>query len=534
MAAQAKLPRYLRQRDGGFYVRMGVPAELRPFIGRSELHEALGSNRADALKRHHAIVARFQGELEAARLKLTAGEKPKPAPRPQAIRKFAEWLYRSQVEQDNDMRDTGFYADLDHDPRVHSELFDGGYAKVLRDVASGAASDDKIAATIGWALDEFNPGLDPTAPEWRRIARQLAGVQLEVLERRRENNEARPQEKPRHPLLNPPAPGEDKPEPVPLLSLLAGYLKELAASGRGAAAEKQWTPAFKAFIRFLGHDDATRIVKADVIKFKDHLMQTLAPKTIRDTYVASLRVVLQWAMDNQRIGTEANPAAKVKIRVPKKILNREKGFTEAEALAVLKASRTYEPKHSENPQTRESSYLTHAKLWVPFLCAHTGSRISEMTQLRKQDVMDRDGVHFIRITPDAGSVKTGQYRDVPIHAEVIEAGFLKFVEAQPEGPLFYAPGPKRGGVAHPSKTVSGRLSEWVRSLNVIPLDVDPNHGWRHRFKTVGIELDLHPRVIDAIQGHGARTAGEDYGDVTMKARKVAIDKMPRYFPKPKK
>jgi hypothetical protein len=123
MAGTSKLPRYLRQRDGGFYVRMGVPAELRPFIGRPELHEALGSNRADAVRRHHAVVARFQSELEAARLKLGAGAPAKPAPRPQAVRRFAEGLYESQVERDNVYRDTGSYAATGYDPRDFTRHF---------------------------------------------------------------------------------------------------------------------------------------------------------------------------------------------------------------------------------------------------------------------------------------------------------------------------------------------------------------------------------------------------------------------------
>jgi hypothetical protein len=38
----------------------------------------------------------------------------------------------------------------------------------------------------------------------------------------------------------------------------------------------------------------------------------------------------------------------------------------------------------------------------------------------------------------------------------------------------------------------------------------------------------HPsRILDAIQGHGARTAGDSYGDVTVKAMAMAIERVPR-------
>jgi site-specific recombinase XerD len=61
---------------------------------------------------------------------------------------------------------------------------------------------------------------------------------------------------------------------------------------------------------------------------------------------------------------------------------------------------------------------------------------------------------------------------------------------------------------------------------VVPEGVSPNHGWRHAFKTTGLEVGIDARVLDAIQGHAARTAGENYGDVTLVAKKRAIDKLP--------
>lgn len=57
--------------------------------------------------------------------------------------------------------------------------------------------------------------------------------------------------------------------------------------------------------------------------------------------------------------------------------------------------------------------------------------------------------------------------------------------------------------------------------------VMPNHGWRHRFKTVAREAGMDSRVVDAIQGHAPRTAGDDYGDVTVAAIALAMAKFPR-------
>jgi hypothetical protein len=123
-------------------------------------------------------------------------------------------------------------------------------------------------------------------------------------------------------------------------------------------------------------------------------------------------------------------------------------------------------------------------------------------------------------------VKSGQYRDVPLHQQIIDLGFLDSVKNAPEGPLFHTA--KTGRELQGARTTSGRLSQWLKAQGVIPAGVSPNHGWRHRFKTVGREAEISDRVLEAIQGHAARTAGESYGDVTIVAKKKAIDRLPRY------
>jgi hypothetical protein len=144
-----------------------------------------------------------------------------------------------------------------------------------------------------------------------------------------------------------------------------------------------------------------------------------------------------------------------------------------------------------------------------------------------EDVRQEGAIHYIRIAPEAGTVKSGIFRDVPLHRHVIEEGFLDFVRTVSSGPLFYKSAARRSK-SLPGAVVSGRLGKWIRALDVADRSVQPNHGWRHRLKTVGRELGLDPRVLDAIQGHAARTAGETYGDVTLRAKDAAIQALPRY------
>ena len=76
----------------------------------------------------------------------------------------------------------------------------------------------------------------------------------------------------------------------------------------------EWRRAFGQLASFLGHDDATRLRTEDLIAWKATLIEAgLRPKTIRDAKFAPVRAILQWAVDNHRLGE--NPAKRVVIDV---------------------------------------------------------------------------------------------------------------------------------------------------------------------------------------------------------------------------
>jgi integrase len=78
-------------------------------------------------------------------------------------------------------------------------------------------------------------------------------------------------------------------------------------------------------------------------------------------------------------------------------------------LIVLKHARSYKPRAAELPKT------SAAKKWAPWLCAYTGARVGEIVQLRKKDVWREGKINVMRITPEAGTVKGRQLREVPLH-----------------------------------------------------------------------------------------------------------------------
>lgn len=112
-----------------------------------------------------------------------------------------------------------------------------------------------------------------------------------------------------------------------------------------------------------------------------------------------------------------------------------------------------------------------------------------------------------------------------LHRQIIEEGLLAFYEKSKGGYLFIDPKAGELGVRNAVKTARNTVNEFVREV-VKDKNVDPSHGWRHRFKTVGIDQGVEMRVLDAIQGHAPRNVSEGYGDVTIKAKANAIAKFP--------
>lgn len=516
--------RYLLFRDGRYYARLVIPKDLRPAMGgKTELRTPLGADRRAALKRLAGEVAAIQHALAVAERNVAqaAGHRVELGRYPLSAPQIASRDYQMLLAFDEEIRAThhqyaGFEVDYDKGRR-------------LRDGFSGKLSDDALEQLVGDRIERFEFLGNHTAvkgtSEWRAIARALCVSAYEAMSRQHERNDGDFKGAPSHPLLIATQPVEDDRQPVSLTGLLGHYLDERAADGKGREARKRWTPVFANLSTFIRHNDARKLTKQNLLDWKDASLKTLASKTVADVYLASVRTVLKWAVNNDRL--ETNVAENVRIKVSKKQHSREQGFTLDEAVAVLKVARDYQPEHSDNPQTREAPQTTAAKRWSPILCAHTGARIAEITQLRKQDFRYVKDVPVVRIAPDAGSVKAGNYRDVPLHQQLIDLGIMDFVNGSVDGPLFYPASKKKDG-ARPARTVGGRVSEWLQATKVIPEGVSPSHGWRHRFKTVGREMEIADRTLDSIQGHAGRTAGDDYGDVTIAAKASAIARLPRY------
>ena len=222
---------------------------------------------------------------------------------------------------------------------------------------------------------------------------------------------------------------------------------------------------------------------------------TMQPNTVR-SYLVNLKAICNFAKAEgwlERKSVEGlTPSRQDAVQ--------RRGFTRAELNAIFGSL------HQER-------MLGAAKFWVPAIAAFSGARLNELCQLHVADVKVVDGHHYIDLTlydvsgrrDDTKRLKTTPSpRAIPIHAEVLRAGFLDVVDARTsEGERRLFPELQSNEFGYHSHG----FSKWFgRHLDLVGLS-DPNlcfHSFRHGFRDAGSTVPLPDYIIDALGGWAAK------------------------------
>jgi integrase len=493
-------------KTGVYYFRKVVPEDLRALVGKREEKISLGTkNPADAKLAHARIAEEVEARWRALR------SQPEPLTQKQVVALSGE-VYREWL---------ALFADNPGCPDVWSALLE---------IQHSAKAAEKLGTWVGPAGDELllKRGLraDDASRTQLIAAVDRAIVQAAEQLRRNAGGDYRPDpDADRFPTWEPPKARATTSSGDSLTKLVDDWWRESQAAGLKVSTYESYRSTIAKLVAFLGHDDPAQVTPENVVAFKDFRLASvnprtgkpISPKSVKDNDISGLKSVFAWAVTNRRM--TSNPAQGITIKLGKKPKLRSKGFTDEEAVALLRAAADLTPGR-EHPKTFA------AKRWASWLCAYSGARVGEMLQLRKEDLRREGDWWVLKVTPEAGTVKSNEARDVVLHPHLVEMGFPEFVAGCAPGHLFIVPN-RNGDVRGSWRTMKNRVAEFARTVVSDP-NVAPNHGWRHRFKTVGMEAGIDLRIIDAIQGHSPRTAGETYGDVTVKVRAMAMEKLPRY------
>ena len=151
-------------------------------------------------------------------------------------------------------------------------------------------------------------------------------------------------------------------------------------------------------------------------------VERIAARTL-NVYLGHMQSLFTWAVNNGYAAENVFSGLKVKTKKGGTDDGR-KAFTSAQ-LRLMYSHLT----ETQSPLVRKDSHK-----WPALIAMFTGMRLNEVAQLEVTDVGMNEDVWCINVTPDGGDNKrlknASSKRIVPVHARLMEAGFLDFYEMQ--------------------------------------------------------------------------------------------------------
>jgi integrase len=527
-------------KNGQFLSRKIIPIDVRDAYARlygvrreAQLRQPADTPRHEAKTRHAEWTAEIETRIETLRAQRKGVGQP--LTRLDAIALAGRW-YTWYVKQ---------YVDDPGPEKRWRDLSDHLVWDVIYPHApENYLQDPKTDPHWDWAKDaEVREAVRPQIAEEARVARFLAseGIALNSEAYARFVDAVSDNLHLAIALLRRRAAGDYSPDPTPESFLPFAQTAAARASGIGCwelfegyvKAKRpadntvdRWRAVFLQMQRDFADAGANGITEDAARSWITGLItENRSAQTVREVWLAASRSVFSWAALHKHI--HRNPFAEIRVDVPRQARNREtKAFKPEEVLIILRAASAH-----NRPRTARE----RARRWAMWLCAYSGARSGEITQLRGIDVEQRGDFHVMKLTPDAGTIKTRKTRIVPIHEHIIEQGFLNTVWEVGNGPLFYNPAKKPRANVDPLKpsrsraaTARAHLSDWVRDLGVKDPEVSPTHAWRHTFKQTASRIGISENVHDEITGHAPASEGRKYSTPTVEDMAEALKKFPRY------
>lgn len=293
-----------------------------------------------------------------------------------------------------------------------------------------------------------------------------------------------------------------------------------------------------------------------LIELADNTTQRMSSESIKK-HIDKLSQYFRWLKSEgflRKIPTEEI------IAKPKKTASdqgKRSVFSDQELELIFSA--TWFKTGSDHKNSRNGfTYYRPYQYWLPLLAIYTGGRINELAQLYLKDISQTNKgskVYYIDFNlegsgkingdpSDSGEVlgdkslkTTNSERIVPIHNDLIELGFLDYVDAlKKQGYERLFPELKKDRIKGFGKPATSFFNERFFGTKLgIPRDGKKTfHSFRHMFITKLWELDTPEHIIAQMAGHsrGETQSARNYRkDMEAHKLQTSIDRIK--FPLPK-
>ncbi len=238
-------------------------------------------------------------------------------------------------------------------------------------------------------------------------------------------------------------------------------------------------------------------------------------------YLSRFVTLLKWAVLEDKL--HKNPAlnltagtellAKEDRRLPFTIQELQKIF-----VAPLFTGCVDDENNYNKPKV--GNYPRRARFWAQLIAIFTGCRLNEILQMRVDDIQVRDNVNLfvVRLVDDGGQraadkkVKTSSSRRiVPVHPELINIGFLTYVESQRiTGANRLFPEVSVGSDGYYSSPYSKWHNHFLISVGT-KSERKSFHSFRHNFRDALREADISEGISRALGGWASASVSDSYG-----------------------
>ena len=204
----------------------------------------------------------------------------------------------------------------------------------------------------------------------------------------------------------------------------------------------------------------------------------------------------------------------------------DRGFTKSELSLIFSNPMFMGSKSLSRPYDPGDVLISNWKFWSTLIALFTGARVSEIAQLRPNDVHQEEDVWVFDINArDNKRLKNpGSARLTPIHSELLRIGVVRLAEVQKaRGHVKLLPEAPQSVGGDPGK----QLSKWMSEKFLVRLGIERAgggfHSFRHSLRTMMREARIDLEVMNRIEGHTTPGHGPTYGKHSRKAHADALE-----------
>ncbi|UVF19999.1 site-specific integrase [Microvirga terrae] len=540
-------PEHLQLRGKTYWLRVRVPDELRPILGKLEVRRSLStSDAAEAKRRVRIERVKVEAEFDDARHKLATSRAAQQPGAGQVFELTEEQVWtlatRWFVQQEKRSAERVFDG-RDEEEENRSAALD--FVETWDNVSSSVLEESrKLLAEIG--IPETQPW-----PEWRaKLCRAIHAAMIEH-ERRLINRMTGRNGMALNPVFHSvSAATELKPvsiSAVTLADLIKRYERDptrarpspktvlkqeaqhrlfrevIGARTLVAAIDREKARKLLDTVKALPSNATKRFPRRgteEVLRLAEARSLKPMSVTTANSYMSAFVSLMDFAVKEHLI--EKNPATGLRLAsdgVRRK--DRRLPFTSSDLARIFAAPLYTGCLDDERGYARPGpNRPRRGRFWVPLISLYSGMRLNEVCQLSEDDIIVEDGTDIILIRSDEDGIKRVKteagHRFVPIHPELKRLGFMDYVAAvrgehQPKARLF------------PELTVastgyiSDNFSKWFANfLDKVGIrDSRKNfHSFRHTFRDALREAEIPQDRVRELGGWSSGSTEDHYGSGT--------------------